>query len=464
MRRILPLLLFLALLLAAIPGTALPDSGTSPGTTTGTTAGTTEAAREDPVRCNQRLLEKWRADPDHNARLERDLAAWRAMPAERRALLRKLDHDLHQQDSATQQRLWGVLERYHAWLRRLPESDRRRLREAADGPARLRLVKELREKEWIGRQPEPVRKELMKLAPASRSREVARLREEQRQRYRLALETPLKQPRPAQPMRLSEFTPDVQAYVRGSLWHLLTAEERKRLEQADGTPWPIYARTLAELAERHPIPLPGPIGPVRLADMPTQFRENVRKYPRWESQLKKAEGKWPEFGVALQNSPRRNPLRTPRTPVWVTKQLSDFSPALQAFVTTGALGKKLTESDKRELKEAEGKWPQFPQALLRLAKKYKLALPGMVLPGPRDLWERARTALPELPDRTLFHFVMNEMSTEERKGLQLQQGDPAARERAKKAYFKKHPRELKRLQHLDYHAHPHNSKSKKRVD
>lgn len=448
MRRILPLLLLLVLLLAAVPGAALPEPGTSSET------------KEDPLRSNRRLLEKWRADPEHDARLQRDLKAFWALPPERRARLRKLDRELHQQDSATQQRLWGVLERYHDWLKRLPAADRRRIQAAADGRTRLRLVKEVREQEWIRRQPASVRQRLVGLSPSQRSGEVARLRAEQRKRFRLALEVPLKPPRIDKPTRLNEFPPEVRVFLRESLWHLLTAEERRRLEQADGTPWPRYARTLAELADKHPIPLPGAIGPVRLADLPAKLRERVHNHPRWEAQLKRQEGKWPEFGVALLSPPgKKFPAPTPGKLPW-PKELKDFSPALQAFVTTGPLGKKLTEADKKDLKDAAGTWPLFPQTLLRLSKKHKLTLPGMTLPGPRDLWERARAALPEVPDRTLFHFVMNELGDEERKSLQLKHGDAAARERAKKAYFKRHPRELRRLQYLDYQSHPHDSQKR----
>src|SRR5262249_38223204 len=173
MRRSL-LLLLLTLALVAVPATALPDPGPQ------------DAPREDAERANRRLLERWRADPDHAARLQRDLKAFWALPPERRARLRQLDQELHQQDSATQKRLWSVLEGYHAWLERLPGDERRRLASASDWRERLRLVRELREREWVRRQPAPVRKRLESLAPPERSREVAALRHRQRQRYEQA--------------------------------------------------------------------------------------------------------------------------------------------------------------------------------------------------------------------------------------------------------------------------------------
>src|SRR5690242_1822023 len=92
----------------ALPAAAAPDGG-------------------DALQHNRELLEKWRADPDHYARLQRDLRAFWAMPPARRKQIRRLDQELHQADAKTRKRLWAVLERYHAWLEALPEADRARV-------------------------------------------------------------------------------------------------------------------------------------------------------------------------------------------------------------------------------------------------------------------------------------------------------------------------------------------------
>src|SRR4051794_21448127 len=86
---------------------------------------------------NRRLLDRWRHDPEHYARLEEDLRAFWALPPWRRERLRRLDRDLHEADPHTRRRLWGVLERYHTWLERLPEGQQGLIREAPDAPARL---------------------------------------------------------------------------------------------------------------------------------------------------------------------------------------------------------------------------------------------------------------------------------------------------------------------------------------
>ena len=76
MRRLLPLLLLLALL-AVLPSTALPEPNGS----------WQEAAREDALRHNRRLLEKWRADPEHYQRLQRDLKAFWELPTLRQNMI-----------------------------------------------------------------------------------------------------------------------------------------------------------------------------------------------------------------------------------------------------------------------------------------------------------------------------------------------------------------------------------------
>src|SRR5436305_96172 len=102
MRRWSFLVLFAAAA-AALPAVAVPEGS------------------RDALEHNRELLEKWRADPDHYARLQRDLRAFWALPPARRRQMRRLDQDLQHADARTRKRLWAVLERYHAWLRPLPK-------------------------------------------------------------------------------------------------------------------------------------------------------------------------------------------------------------------------------------------------------------------------------------------------------------------------------------------------------
>jgi hypothetical protein len=235
MRSSLSLLVLMAVLLIATSGAAPPGETATP-----------DAAREDALASNARRLERWRKDPEHHARLQRDLNAFWEMSPERRALLRKLDHDLHQEDSATQTRLWGVLERYHSWLVRLPEEDRRRVESTGDWRKRLEVVRDLREQEWVRRQPPAVQKRIKGLASAERRAEVARLREEQRQQHREAMRLANRRDKPKTTL------PEI---PERTLYHFLTNEltneDRKRLNFALGDPT-ARERLKQEFFKRHP--------------------------------------------------------------------------------------------------------------------------------------------------------------------------------------------------------------------
>jgi hypothetical protein len=246
-------LLLLTLALGAM-GAALPEP---PG----------DLTADDSLAWNQQKLEEWRANPRHAARLQRDLDRFWSLPREERDRLRELDRELHEQDSATQSRLWGVLERYHAWMERLPESDRKRIN-AASGDHRLAIIKEIREQQWVEHLPERIRNELKAMPADKRVDRVAELKKEERLRIQDALRThPPVRPKKDRPSKLSEFPTEVQLFVGDSLHPLLTPQERETLRRAENQPWPTYARTLSEMAARHPIPLPGPVGPVRLSDL-----------------------------------------------------------------------------------------------------------------------------------------------------------------------------------------------------
>ncbi|HEY7327622.1 MAG TPA: hypothetical protein VH592_08285, partial [Gemmataceae bacterium] len=130
---------------------------------------------------NRQLLQKWKADPEHYARLQRDLHDFWALPEPKRRQLRQLDRAYHELDARTQKRLWKVAERYTAWLERLPEVDRQRIDETKDTHERLQLIRTIREQQWIERLPQKVRQDLEKLPPAERAAQIALLHKQERQ-------------------------------------------------------------------------------------------------------------------------------------------------------------------------------------------------------------------------------------------------------------------------------------------
>lgn len=168
---LLPMLAFLA---AATPG----EEGTS---------ATPDTAYLERTR---QLLNKWKADPEHYTRLQRDLRAFWALPEPRRRQLRHLDRAFHELDTKTQKRLWKAAERYTAWLERLPEAERQQIEATRDTQERLQLIRTIRERQWIARLPRKVREDLEKLPPEERAAQMAQLRKQERQQ-RLLWSKPL---------------------------------------------------------------------------------------------------------------------------------------------------------------------------------------------------------------------------------------------------------------------------------
>jgi hypothetical protein len=142
---------------------------------------TTSVSSGDDLERNRELLRKWKSEPGHYARLQRDLHDFWALPEAKRQRLRQLDRALHQLDAKTQKRLWKVAERYSAWLERLPEEQRRQIEETQDTRERVQLIRAFRERQWIERLPRKVREDLEKLPPEERTAQVVRLREQERQ-------------------------------------------------------------------------------------------------------------------------------------------------------------------------------------------------------------------------------------------------------------------------------------------
>ncbi len=359
------------------------------------------AVPEDPAdeyEANRRLLASWRADREHYERLRQSFKSFWELPAEQRERMRRLDRALHDADPASRTRLLTVLERYAAWLERLPEGDRQSVLSAA-GPERLRIIRELRERQYLERLPSKERELVAALSPQERRAQLERNRKEERQLRRACVELASRRPEiparpvaaPPKPTRREDFPADIRAYIDLVLWRQIKGDEIERLNKAEGAPWPTLARTILELAEKHPVKLPGPVhGPshfrelpegVRAAMPPKDLPAPVRK------RLNDLQGRWPEFAEEFTAVARQRGASLPR-------QLGPAHPrqfeAPVAQFIERTLPPKLTESEKTALKSAEGHWPDYPRQVMDLAARHGLQVPLMQLPGPSELWERAR--------------------------------------------------------------------------
>jgi hypothetical protein len=416
----------------------------------------------DELERNRLLLEKWRNDPEHYESLHRNLRAFLTLPEEGQKRLRQLDQDLHEEESATSVRLHRVLERYAEWLQRLPEADRQSIQRETDPKKRLRLIRELRERQWVQRLPKAIREDLEKLPLDQQRVRIAQLRQQERKRrdaWQVAIGnwTELTQNRP-QITRLADLAPDVKTFVYESVFPMLTLEERNHLLQTEGK-HPLFLRTLVELADKHPIKLPGPTtGPATFEQLPAELQTRLSKIKDWPPlAAKQAEGKWPDYALEVVKFAREHKMRLP-------KQLGpcrpgEFSSSIRQFLEKQLLP-ALGADDVALLNKAEGFWPRYPNVMLRLAGKHGLQVPGMRLPGPPQMWNPYRSrptakaeTLPEVSIDTLLEFARTNLDVEEQASLPaLWFNDPTSRSKVNQMYLDRNPKVLQQLLQADQKA------------
>lgn len=346
-------------------------------------------------------------------RLRRDLQSFQQLPEERRQRLLELDRQLHAEDPATQARLLHVLRRYDEWLKRLPDEDRKQIDEAATPAERLASVKELRDREWMRHRPKAQRDEWAKLEGEGRDAYVRTLREAERRRRlewqiaaRFWKELEGKQPLPT---RLADLdyrdkdreTSGIKVLVEDYLTPMLSQADKERLKQAEGR-WPAYPATLVEIADRHPLALPGPRGVSHFQDLPTLLQNRFRSKKEKDASrsLKALEGRWPDFAVRITELAAKQNYTIPNE-LWAYNYQSLLTP-MREFVDQ-QLRPVLTEQEQLDLLHATGQWPKYPQTIQRLALAHGLQPPWQTaLPGPRERWDNYRLlklgGLDELPD------------------------------------------------------------------
>ena len=347
----------------------------------------------DGLANSRRLVDQYRADPEHYARLVRDLRAFQALAPERQEKIRQFDRALHEEDSETRTHLWDVLERYVAWVDRLPEADQTRLDAAHDPAEKLAIVRELRQQEWMDRLPAAERNELSAMPAPLRAKRVVALREQERKQRQawadwagsLKKHTNFNS-RSYKPVRFAEFPESVRQFMDKRLKPMLSEEENEQLTKAQGK-WPLYAQTVLALSDRHPVLPPLPTGKIeRFSQLPKEAKEFLLKRKKVRGILNKNNGEWPQFALAAAELMKRDK----HAPPLGASRPSEFPAEVQAFLTSKEAVQGLTEEDKTKLRDAEGRWPEYPLLLLKLARRHNLIVPGMSLPGPPDLWNHAR--------------------------------------------------------------------------
>ena len=420
----------------------------------------------DDVDYAHRKLAVLRNHREELSRIRQEADRLEEMTPERQAQLRQLDREMHQLPSAVQARLEDTLDRYVEWLGRLAPADRERIQKAEGAKARLAIVRELRLTEWIGKQPKSFRDSLAKLSGAKRAEFVAAgLREDRKRQaewdvaHRFRKELAENKPLPTKP---DEFDGNTRIYATDILPRLLSKDEAERLKKAEGQ-WPLYPKTLVELADKHPPALPSETAPRTYADLPKPVqnafgKKGPLKTNVIEKRLKPFEGRNPEFAVHLTKEAFASNILLPAE--WWPSTLKGLMLPMQEFVER-KLKPALDPKERRELVEAEGKWPEYPQTIKKLAAAHDLPVPWHVLPAT-ERWDAYRSGkpptvpgYPEVAKYKLRDFVYIESDDTDRHEMKNKiegnqaRGDLSPWSFVVESYFQHYPSELARLRAID---------------
>jgi hypothetical protein len=351
---------------------------------------------------------------DDPAYLKRQYAWFQAQEPRRQQQLRTLHNQFMQLDQDTRNRLTKVMQNYNLWLAKLPAADRERIFAAPTAAARLELIRSMRETDWVETLPKPFREEFAKLDDEARRQKVVEWRSEDAERrdeWALAQRHWAEHPAGKVPPIFAGEDQKLQldAFV-GHLRDNLNEQEKKELDEAKSAAyefgnWFWYALEVVRLTDRHPI-LPGSVGPKDFESLPESvkaylvtndpqhFRAKgpIQGVPELR-EMRKAQGRWPEFAIELTRYCQKNNLTLPvqlgdcqetQMPMEVKQFLEKFKPQLRR-------GGEKGKTDLEALSKAEGSWPAYPRMIVDLARKYNQSISGWTLPGPAQAWDRFRS-------------------------------------------------------------------------
>ncbi len=341
-----------------------------------------------------RLKEMQKTDPQEYSRLCEAAKEFVRLSEEEKDRLRRLNEEIEELPVSRQRRLFRVMHRYESWLENLPEEERQKILLAPDKRARLKLISNLRQQQWIQTLPKAYRRQISQLAGPEQDQLIQQIRREQKlwnAKWQLAFNhwIDLVNPNRRRTLetRIEDFPKELQAYINEYLRLVMSKQEWNQLKAAEGQ-WPKFPCLLVQIADRYPTALPGPRGPTTLAQLPRAVRERlIRSKSLNRRLLLRAQGKWPAFGKAVAEMANKGQLGLPYE-LWPTR-IEDLSKGCREFLRN-QLMPVLSEKEIQQLERAEGYWPEFPLTIQRLAKVRSLTVPWATLPGPSRKWEAYR--------------------------------------------------------------------------
>ena len=122
----------------------------------------------------------------------------------------------------------------------------------------------------------------------------------------------------------------------------------------------------------------------------------------------------------------------------------------------------LDRKEARMLVEAEGKWPEYPETIQKLAQAHNLRVPWFTLPGNHERWVAYRDGtqptvpgFPELPKYKLRDFTYYDLDDLDRIKFKNEiertrtKNDSEAWAYLVNLYLQRYPSELRRLRQID---------------
>jgi hypothetical protein len=323
----------------------------------------------------------------------------------RQQQLRTLHQQLIDPTLPNRDNLLRTLDSYAIWLDRLQAIDRKRILEATPGQ-RLEEVASVHMRLWRESLSEAKRQSLKEALAEEKAELVSIYRDQQQSRrneWQLAqrqwkeLSGNNKSPWPFNDPKLAE---EIDTYIKTAFgfdpsklpipeknkkWELptecrLTPDEllefRLRREATRDGYWLTYGALLLRLSEAHPM-LPRPkagMPIVRPQDLPKGYL-SIRENPPLRG---RTIGKWPDFALEVVRQNRTDAKLDPLGPC----RAAELSETIQAFIRTA-----LSDADRRKLELLQGRWPQYPQKFLELAREKNLSVPEIMLPGEPKKWQ-----------------------------------------------------------------------------
>ncbi len=332
-----------------------------------------------------------------------------ALAPVRQQQVRALHSQLNDPSTPNREALLQTLDDYALWLHRLPEGDRKRVLEAAP-TARLEVVQELHEKQWREGLPLKQREALKHVASQEERNELREAYREQEKARRA--EWLFFQKRREElsgkngipwPFNEPVLVKQIDDYLKSGLgvdWIKIAVWEREKKgalpeecrpgrdevlelkrarESASGEGgWFVYGARLYALSTKYPaLPKPRSGEPIT---KPNQLVRNKELFKEGflAPKLRASTGKWPDFALELTVFPKFDKASETLGPA----RPEDFPEPIRDFVL-----KTLDDADRKKLEPTLGKWPQYPLALLELAKAKNLSIPDIMLPGEPKKWK-----------------------------------------------------------------------------